>query len=152
MAVVLEIVAGFIIGYVVITTIMDTRLMGRLVLSTMLVICVCVMLTGCGISNILNKNKVSYADSFRMDYSILNKQEDTVMELLSGDKLQVEIAQTHGSVDVTIGIDGEEPIYEGTNLTKISFTLNIGKAGDYHISVTGNEAEGYVLFERRDTL
>jgi len=122
----------------------------RNALNWLLVICVCAILTGCGISGIFNGNKVSYADSFRMDYSILNKQEDTVMELLSGDELQVEIAQMEGSVDVMIGMDGEEPIYEGSDLTEISFTLNIGKTGDYHVSVTGNKAKGYVSFERQE--
>lgn len=123
---------------------------GRCTLNWLFVICVCTILTGCGSGSLFNGNKVSYADSFYMDYAILNKQEDTVMELLSGDELQVEIAQTKGSVDVIIGMDGEEPIYEGNDLTEISFTLNIGKTGDYHISVTGNKAEGYVSFERQE--
>lgn len=123
---------------------------GRCILNWLLVICVCVILTGCGSGSVFDGNKVSYADSFYMDYSILNQQEDTVMELLSGDELQVEIAQTKGSVDVMIGMDGEEPIYEGNGLTEISFTLNIRKTGDYHISVTGNKAKGYVSFERQE--
>ena len=74
------------------------------------------------------------------------------MKLISGDELQVEIAQTKGSVDVRIGKEGEEPIYEGNNLIEISFALMIGKTGDYYISVTGNRAKGYVSFERQEDM
>lgn len=87
-----------------------------------------------------------------MEYSILNKKEDTVMELLSRDQLQVEIAQAKGSVDVMIGMDGEEPIYEGHSLMEIRFTLNSEKTGNYYISVTGKKATGSVSFEKQEKM
>ncbi len=105
-----------------------------------------IILTGC---KSFNGNITSDVDSFYMDYSIFNRQEDAFINMSEKDKLQVEIRQTEGNVDVTIGIDGEEPIYQGNALTKISFTLNINKSGKYRISVTGNNAKGYVSFERR---
>ena len=124
----------------------------RCVVSWMFIICVCAILTDCSPDNVFDRNKVSNAGRFYMEYSILNKQEDTVMKLRPGDQLQVEIAQTKGSVDVMIGMDGEEPIYEGNGLIEIGFTLTVGKTGDYHIFVTGNKAKGYVSFERQENM
>ena len=124
----------------------------RCVASWVLIICVCAILTDCSPSSVFDGNKVSDVDRFYMEYSILNKQEDTVMKLFSGDQLHVEIAQTKGSVDIMVGMDGEEPIYEGNNLTEIRFTLMIGKTGDYHIFVTGNRARGSVSFERQENM
>ena len=124
----------------------------RCVVSWMFIICVCAILKDCSSDSVFDGNKVSNVDRFYMEYSILNKQEDTVMKLLSRDQLQVEIAQTKGSVDVMIGMDGEEPIYEGNNRTEIRFTLMIGKTGDYYISVIGNRAKGYVSFERQENI
>lgn len=104
-----------------------------------------IILAGC---KSFNGNITSDSDSFYMDYSVFNRQEDAFINLSDKDKLQVEIAQTEGNIDVTIGMDGEEPIYQGNALTEISFTLNINKKGRYRISVTGNNAKGYVSFER----
>lgn len=124
----------------------------RCVVSWMFIICVCAILTDCSLDSVFDGNKVSNADRFYMEYSILNKQEDTVMKLLSGDQLQVEIAQTKGRVDVMIGMDGEEPIYEGNGLIEIGFTLTIRETGDYYISVIGNRAKGYVSLERQENM
>ena len=124
----------------------------RCVASWLFIICICAILTDCSSDSVFDGNKVSDADRFYMEYSILNKQEDTVMKLFSGDQLQVEIAQTKGSVDVRIGMDGEKPIYEGNNLIEISFALMIEKTGDYYISVMGNRARGYVSFERQENM
>ncbi len=124
----------------------------RCVASWLLIICICAILTECSPSSVVDGNKVSDADCFYMEYSILNKQEDTVMKLRSGDQLQMEIAQTKGSVDVIMGMDGKEPIYEGNGLIEIGFTLMIEKTGDYHIFVTGNRARGYVSFERQENM
>ena len=124
----------------------------RCVASWLFIICICAILTDCSSDSVFDGHKISDMDRFYMEYSILNKQEDTVTKLISGDELQVEMAQTKGSVDVRIGMDGEKPIYEGNNLTEIRFTLMIGKTGDYHIFVTGNRAKGYVSFERQEDM
>lgn len=81
-----------------------------------------------------------------MDYSILNRQEVSTIELSKCESLRVSIAQNEGTVDVTVGIDGEEPIYEGRGLSHIEFTLNISQPGTYQISVTGHKACGTVSF------
>lgn len=118
---------------------------GRIILVFLTVSLAFIFLGGC---KSFNGNITSDIDSFYMDYSVFNRQEDAFLNLSEKDKLQVEIVQAEGSVDVTVGIDGEEPIYQGNALTEIGFTLNIIKTGKYRISVMGNNAKGYVLFER----
>lgn len=121
----------------------------KCILKWLTTICICAILTGCKADSTFEGNKVANTDSFQMDYSILDKQEDAVLELDSGDILQVKILQTTGNVDVTVGQEGAEPIYEGSTLTDVDFTLNIDKSGDYQVSVTGHNAKGTVSFVRK---
>lgn len=105
-------------------------------------------LTCCNTDSSFVGNKVSNDDLFAMDYSISNCQEDASMRLEAGDTLDVAIAHDTGTVDVTVGIDDTEPIYEGNGLSTISFTLNITESGFYQIHVTGHKAAGSVTFTK----
>lgn len=108
----------------------------------------CVALAGCHTGSTFNGNKISEADRFQMDYSVLNQQEGASMALTAGDTIMVSIAQESGTADVIVGIDEKEPIYEGNGLTDTSFTLNISEAGTYQITVTGHDACGSVSFTK----
>lgn len=68
------------------------------------------------------------------------------MTLTEGDTLSVFVAQEAGTVDVVVGIDGQEPVYEGNGLTEFSFVLNITQSGTYRISVVGHGARGRIAF------
>ena len=83
-----------------------------------------------------------------MEYSVLNREESAEMELAEGDRIQVSISHTAGNVDVTVGRDGEEPIYNGTGQDNAGFVLTIPKTGCYLISVTGHQAKGEISFTR----
>lgn len=109
-----------------------------------------IVLVGCSTGSTFDGNKISEADSFRMDYSVLERQEGSSLALTAGDVLQVSIAQETGTVDVIVGINEKEPIYEGNGLTNISFTLNISESGTYQVSVTGHDACGCVVFQKRE--
>ena len=108
-----------------------------------------VILTGCRGESRFNGSRIGNQDGFQMDYSVLNQRETAFLELSAGAALQVEIRQEAGSVDVLVGIDGEEPIYEGNGLVDSSFALNITQAGRYLISVTGHKACGRVAFLKK---
>lgn len=116
-----------------------------LMLMTMIL---CVALAGCHSGSTFDGNKTSDADSFQMDYAVLNRQEQASLELTAGDAIMVSIAQESGTVDVIVGINEKEPIYEGNGLTNTSFTLNITEAGTYQIIVTGHSACGSVSFTK----
>ena len=108
----------------------------------------CIALMGCNAESKFDGNKISNVYGFQMDYSVLNQRESSSLTLAKGDSLQVSVAQEAGTVDVTVGIDGKEPIYEGKCLDDKEFTLNILEAGDYLIAVTGHNARGSVAFTR----
>lgn len=116
------------------------------VMSVMVILCIA--MAGCNAGSTFDGNKTSNTDSFQMDYTVLNQQEDSFLTLAEGDSLQVSIAQESGTVDVIVGIDGREPIYEGNGLTDTDFTLNILESGTYQIAVTGHNARGSVVFTK----
>lgn len=117
-------------------------------LLVLMTIILCVVLVGCHTGITFNGNKISNADSFQMDYAVLNRQEWASLELTAGDAIMVSIAQESGTVDVIVGINEKEPVYEGNGLTNTSFTLNISEAGTYQITVTGHDACGSVDFTK----
>lgn len=117
----------------------------------LMAVCLCASLVGCAAGSTFNGNKVTSEEGFQMDYSILDKREEAVLELAKGDVIQVEISHETGTVDIVFGQDGAEPIYEGNGLSNSGFTLNITESGIYQISVTGNHARGSVAFMKIDT-
>ena len=116
--------------------------------------CVCmlaamiILLTGCRTGSVFDGSRVSDASGFRMEYSILNREESAGLDLTEGDRLQVSLSHTEGSVDMTVGMDGHEPIYRGNGQQNAEFVLEILEKGNYHISVTGHQAKGSISFTR----
>ena len=70
------------------------------------------------------------------------------LNLAEGNRLQVTLLHTEGTVDVTVGMDGNEPIYRGNGQQNADFSLEIAETGNYHISVTGHQAKGNITFTR----
>ena len=106
------------------------------------------VLTGCGAGSVFDGSRVSDASGFRMEYSILNREESAGLNLTEGDRLQVSLSHTEGSVDMTVGMDGHEPIYRGNGQQNAEFILEITETGNYRISVSGRQAKGKVSFIR----
>ena len=116
-----------------------------IILSTIL-LAACLLLSGCGEKGAFDGSKTSDETLFRMDYSILDKEESAELKLAEGDQIQVHISHTTGNVDVIVGQNGEEPIYKGTEQENADFILTVPKTGCYHVSVTGHRAKGEVSF------
>ena len=116
--------------------------------------CVCMLaamlflLTGCGTGSVFDGSRVSDASGFRMEYSILNREESAGLNLTEGDRLQVSLSHTEGTVDVTVGMNGKEPIYRGNGQQNAEFVLEILEKGNYHIFVSGHQAKGNISFTR----
>ena len=106
------------------------------------------VLTGCGTGSVFDGSRVSDASGFRMEYSILNREESADLNLAEGDHLQVSLLHTNGYVDVTVRQEGKEPIYRGNGQKNADFVLEIPETGNYHISVSGHQAKGNVSFIR----
>ena len=106
------------------------------------------LLTGCGTGSVFDGSRAADASGFRMEYSILNREESAGLNLTEGDRLQVSLSHTEGTVDVTVGMNGKEPIYRGNGQQNADFVLEIAETGSYHISVSGHQAKGNVSFIR----
>ena len=106
------------------------------------------LLTGCGTGSVFDGSKVSDASGFRMEYSILNREKSADLNLTEGDRLRISLSHTEGSVDVTVRLEGQEPIYRGNGQQNAEFILEIAETGSYHISVSGHQAKGNITFTR----
>ena len=113
---------------------------------TAILLAMCFLLSGCGKKSAFDGSRISSETVFRMEYSILDKEESAEMKLTEGDLIQVYISHTAGNVDVIVGENGEEPIYKGTAQENADFILTIPKTGCYQISVTGYRAKGEISF------
>ena len=106
------------------------------------------LLTGSGTGSVFDGSRVSDASGFRMEYSILNRAESADLNLTEGDCLQVSLTHTEGYVDVSVGLNGKEPIYRGNGQRNAGFVLEIAETGNYRVSVSGHRATGSVSFTR----
>ena len=115
---------------------------------TAILLVICLLLSGCGGKSTFDGSRTSDETGFRMEYSILDREESAEMKLTEGDRIQVHISHTSGNVDVIVGENGEELIYKGTKQENADFILTVPKTGCYHVSVTGHRAKGEVSFTR----
>ena len=106
------------------------------------------LLTGCGTGSVFDGSRVSDASGFRMEYGILNQEESADLNLAEGNRLKVSLSHTEGFVDVTVGMEGQGPIYRGNGQQNADFSLEIAETGNYQISVTGHQAKGSITFTR----
>lgn len=106
------------------------------------------LLTGCGPGSFFEGARKSDTSGFRMEYSILNREESADLNLTEGDRLKVSLSHTEGTVDVTVRLKGKEPIYRGNGQQNADFVLEIAETGSYHISVSGHQAKGNTTFTR----
>ena len=113
---------------------------------TAILLVMCFLLTGCGEKSTFDGSRTSDETEFRMEYSILDKEESAELKLMEGDQIKVSISHTAGNVDVIVGQNGEEPIYKGAGQENAGFILTVPKTGCYRISVTGHRAKGEISF------
>ena len=125
---------------------MEDMTMKEQFVKRMTVLAMCLLFTGCGGKSTFDGVRTSSETEFRMEYSILNKEESAEMKLTEGDQIQVHISHTAGNIDVIVGQNGEEPIYKGTGQENADFILTIPKTGSYFFSVKGHRAKGEISF------
>ena len=118
----------------------------RIIILSVILLAMSLLLTGCGGKSTFDGSRISDETGFRLEYSILDKEESAEMKLTEGDQIQVHISQIAGNVDVIVGRNGEEPIYKGTEQENADFILTVPKTGCYYISVTGHRAKGEISF------
>ena len=122
------------------------RITNKTIILSAILLAICLLLSGCGGKTTFDGSKTSDETLFRMEYSILDKEESAEMKLTEGDQIQVHISHLAGNVDVIVGRNGEDPIYKGTEQENADFILTVPKTGCYHISITGHRAKGEISF------
>ena len=106
------------------------------------------MLSGCHTDSVFDGSRVSKASEFQIDYSVLDREETEDLVLYARDQLHITLSHTKGYVDVTVGMEGKEPIYRGNGQQNADFVLEIAETGNYHISVSRHQARGNISFTR----
>lgn len=105
----------------------------------------CAAFSACGSGRFDGIADVSESGYF-LYFDVLDKCEYAYLSLVEGDSLAVELSCSEGYVSVTVGLDGDEPIYEGSRIENAEFTLNVHNGGDYRVSVIGHGARGSAEF------
>lgn len=106
------------------------------------------LLTGCGSQPVFDGSRTADGERFTLNYRVLNREETADLTLRSGDQLAVKIAHTGGTVDITVGREGQALLYTGKGQQNAAFALVIPEDGTYRVSVTGHQAKGEVSFVR----
>lgn len=114
-----------------------------------LVLCVCVAFT---ITRLFVPRAADYTvNTLSNQYSIgaeyLDETLTHALSLQEGDQLDTALVITAGEVQVRIGMEGEDAVYEGTHKQSVSFTCIAPKSGSYTITITGKAAEGSIGFQ-----
>ena len=118
----------------------------KTIILSAILLAACLLLSGCGGKSAFDGSRISGETMFRMEYSILDREESAELKLREGDQIKVHISHTAGNADVIVGQEGEEPIYKGTEQENADFILTVPKTGSYRISVTGHRAKGEISF------
>ncbi len=85
-----------------------------------------------------------------MDFKVLNKTDFQELTLAAGDIVDFDIVNKAGSIDISLQKEGEEPVYEETDIQTSSFQVQIQDGGTYTLSVTGKKARGSVSVTKAD--
>ena len=88
------------------------------------------------------------ASGSHMEYRVLDKEISARLDLTAGEELKVTLAHVSGTVDLTVGMEGREPIYRGNRQKNAEFILKITETGNYRVLVTGHQAKGSASFTR----
>lgn len=101
--------------------------------------------TACGwIGTQFEGSRLGNEDQLVMDYKVLNQTDTQSLKLEAGDVVDFAIVSEWGRVDLLLQKDGEEAVYEGTDVPTSSFQVAIEDSGTYLLTVTGNHAKGSV--------
>ena len=97
---------------------------------------------------VFDGSMTSNASGSFMEYRVLDRELSSGLDLTAGEKLEVALTHTSGTVDLTVGMEGRAPIYRGSGQQNAEFILEIPETGNYRITVTGHRAKGSASFTR----
>ena len=86
-------------------------------------------------------------DFFSLGMEPLNCTIAEPFTLQKGDTIDVNVDRVSGELEITIGQEDRQPIYEGRNPQLGSFRVTVPEDGGYLLSVTGKQAQGNISFQ-----
>lgn len=115
--------------------------------SLLFIICLLVImvLTSCR-KQIFDGSRTSNDKQFILSYSVLSKTISHEMELAQGTKIDINIEDKSGHVDILITNNNNFEIYKYENASSGDYVFEILESDTYKFFVTGNKAEGGVSF------
>ena len=108
----------------------------------------CLPLSACSHGAAFEGERTADDNTFVLDYTALNSTQAHKLDLEAGERLDAEIDIQAGRLEITVGMDGCDPIYKGKNMPSSSFQIEVEDSGTYQIIVTGVNASGRVAFAR----
>ena len=106
-------------------------------------ILLCLLLAACGQPD-YNGSRLGNDRELHMTYTAFNTTDGQTLSLEAGETLQIQVVSDAGCLSMTIQKEGDDPIYQGTNLPTQTFTVAAEEAGDYTVTLTGETAKGSV--------
>ena len=93
--------------------------------------------------------RISDPGRFTLRFERMNRTDSETMALAEGDELHVSWQIKSGKIDVSIGMEGKEAIYQANDRTagdEADFCVEIPETGSYTITVSAREAKGRIEF------
>ena len=94
-------------------------------------------------------DRISEPGRFALQFNRMNRTDSETVSLAEGDALHVSWQIERGQIDVSIGMEGKETIYQANDRAagdEADFCVEISQTGAYTITLTAREAKGRVEF------
>ncbi len=88
-------------------------------------------------------------ERYYLRFAVLNADEEETLSLREGDVLRVSWRIESGSMDLSVSMDDEAPVYQANGRSKgdeAGFGITIPRTGEYRIRITGMKARGWIEF------
>ena len=94
-------------------------------------------------------DRISDQGRFALQFNWMNRTDSETVPLAEGDALRISWQIESGQIDVSIGMEGKEAIYQANDRTagdEADFCVEIPETGSYTITVSAREAKGWIEF------
>ena len=94
-------------------------------------------------------DRISDQGRFALQFNWMNRTDSETVPLAEGDALRISWQIESGQIDVSIGMEGKEAIYQANDRTagdEADFCVEIPETGSYTITVSAREAKGRIEF------
>lgn len=95
--------------------------------------------------DIFSGSRVKNPDCYILQFEKMNQKDSHQFILSEGNAISADYSIDKGNVTITIGKDGEKPIYSGSDIKKDSFSVTVPEDGTYIVTIDAKHAAGYIM-------